>query len=498
MIPLESLLRQPLTLTLGWALLHFVWQGALIALLFGASNLVLRKVGASLRYSLACLAMLLMLATTVTTFLWLGFHPAASVGALDTVLRPALLVSVSAVRTAGSGSAGIRLAQWLDGRLIWMVALWSVGVVILSLRTAGGWLLAQTLKRQSTSPAEPAWQDALVRLARRLEVRRHVTLCESMLAKVPTVIGCLRPVILLPVSALVGLTPEMMEALLAHELAHIRRHDYLVNMLQTAVETLLFYHPAVWWIGKRIRQERENCCDDLAVAACGDALTYARALTELEQIRGTQPRLAMAATGGSLLARIRRLVGVRQPAGNTPSTWLGGIVALLAFGALWAAGPISISYHDRDYSEFAGAQLTPVAQTASSDTEAAAADTQAAPSEAQATPSPAKSADGEPKDFVGGLAAAGYQNLSVDQLITFKIHGVTPEFVREMEAVGVRHPSADQLVTMKIHDVNPEFVNQLKAAGFSGLSIDQLVSFKIHGVEPSRLAEMQKAWGKRP
>jgi beta-lactamase regulating signal transducer with metallopeptidase domain len=97
------------------------------------------------------------------------------------------------------------------------------------------------------------------------------------------VIGWLRPVILLPVSVLAGLTPQMMEAILAHELAHIRRHDYLLNMLQTAIETLLFYHPAVWWVGRKIRQERENCCDDLAVTACGDALIYARALTALSR-----------------------------------------------------------------------------------------------------------------------------------------------------------------------------------------------------------------------
>src|SRR5437879_12123789 len=111
----------------------------------------------------------------------------------------------------------------------------------------------------------------------------------------------------------------MMEALLAHELAHIRRHDYLLNLLQTAVETLLFYHPAVWWVGKSMRLERENCCDDVAVAACGNALTYARALTELEQLRCSEPQLARAGNGGSLIDRVRGLVGLREPAGATPS-----------------------------------------------------------------------------------------------------------------------------------------------------------------------------------
>jgi len=503
---IEMLFRQALILALGWALLHFLWQGVLIAMLLGGVNLLLRRAGAGVRYAAACAAMLAMLAAGVGTFLWLVIHAGAfgstPVEALVPVLPATRAGSAIVARTISSQSA-FRMEQWLDNHLVWLVCVWAAGVVMLSLRTAGGWIFAQTLKGRGSRPAEPAWQQVLERLASRLGVARRIALCESMVARVPAVIGWLRPVILLPVSALAGLTPQMMEAILAHELAHIRRHDYLLNMLQTAVETLLFYHPAVWWVGKKIRQERENCCDDLAVAACGDALVYARALTELEQLRGVPYDLAMAATGGSLLARIRRLVGVHQPIGGTPSTWLAGIVALLTLSALWAARPLSINYHARAASSHAGAGLAvAAAQISSSESEATeaegqAADTQAPDAQPAPQPSPrAQSSDTAPKDFIGGLAAAGYQNLSVDQLITFKIHGVTPEFVREMEAVGLRHPTPDELVTMRIHDVNPEFVNKLKAGGFSGLSIDQLVSFKIHGVDPARLAEMQKLWGK--
>jgi beta-lactamase regulating signal transducer with metallopeptidase domain len=507
MSSMEMLFRQSLIPSLGWALVHFLWQGALIALLLGGVNLLLRKAGAGLRYAVACASMLTMLAAGVGTCLWLVFHGQAfgstPVEALASVL-PATLAGVAMASRAIPSQSAFRMEQWLDGHLAWLVCVWAAGVVMLSLRTAGGWIFAQTLKRHGTRPAETAWQQVLGRLANRLGVARRIALFDSTVARVPTVIGWLRPVILLPVSALAGLTPQMMEAILAHELAHIRRHDYLVNMLQTAIETLLFYHPAVWWVGKKIRQERENCCDDLAVAACGDPLTYARALTELEQIRGVPLDLAMAATGGSLLARIRRLVGVRQPTSSTPSTWLAGIVALLTLSAVWAARPLSINYHGRAASSYAGAGLmaASAAQGTTTEAEAAEAKGQAAAAQApdaQAAPQSsarAQSADAAPKDFIGGLATAGYQNLSVDQLITFKIHGVTPEFVREMEALGLRHPTPDELVTMRIHGVDPEFVNKLKAAGFSGLSIDQLVSFKIHGVDPARLAEMQKLWGK--
>ena len=144
----------------------------------------------------------------------------------------------------------------------------------------------------------------------------------------PTVIGWLKPVVLLPTSALAGLAPNQMEAILAHELAHVRRHDYIVNLFQTVVETLLFYHPAVWWLSRRIRAERENCCDDLAVSLCGDPVAYAAALAELEGLRSTTGDLVLAATGGSLLQRVRRLLGVPTHAGRAPG-WLAAGLALL-------------------------------------------------------------------------------------------------------------------------------------------------------------------------
>src|SRR5205085_6589248 len=118
-------------------------------------------------------------------------------------------------------------------------------------------------------------------------------LCRSALVEVPTAIGFMKPVILLPASTLTGLAPAQIEAILAHELAHIRRHDYFVNLLQSVIETLLFYHPAVWWVSRRVREERELCCDDLAVRASGDAIAYARALSELERLKGEGVTLAM-------------------------------------------------------------------------------------------------------------------------------------------------------------------------------------------------------------
>jgi membrane-associated protease RseP (regulator of RpoE activity) len=154
------------------------------------------------------------------------------------------------------------------------------------------------------------------------------------------VIGWLRPVVLVPASALSGLTPEQLQAVVAHELAHIRRHDYLVNILQTVAETLLYYHPAVWWLSGRIRAEREHAADDIAVAACGDPLLYARALESLERVR---PATAMAvgATGGSLVGRVRRILGrslQAEPAFGARSAWLALPASLAALAVIVFSG----------------------------------------------------------------------------------------------------------------------------------------------------------------
>jgi beta-lactamase regulating signal transducer with metallopeptidase domain len=166
-------------------------------------------------------------------------------------------------------------------------------------------------------------------LLHRLGVSRAVKLLESARLTVPAVVGWLRPAILLPVGALSGLTPSQLEAVLAHELAHVRRYDYLVGLLQALLETLLFYHPAVWWVSGRIRQESEYCCDDIALGACPDRRNYAEALAKVVELHLAMPHLAPAATAGQVVPRIRRILGL--PAAGSPAghRWLSAFLALI-------------------------------------------------------------------------------------------------------------------------------------------------------------------------
>jgi len=202
-----------------------------------------------------------------------------------------------------------RLSAWMP----WCVMAWLLGVFMLSVWHLGGWLIVQRLKRFGTTSASKELTACVARLSRQIGLNRSVSVLQSRLVDVPIVIGWLRPVVLVPASIITGLPPAQLDAMLAHELAHIRRHDYLVNLLQTVAETLLFFHPGVWWISRRIRIEREYCCDDVAVAVGGSKVDYAETLTALEERRAA-PGFAVALTSGQrnwiALARVRRVLGL--------------------------------------------------------------------------------------------------------------------------------------------------------------------------------------------
>jgi uncharacterized protein (TIGR03435 family) len=322
---MNTLFNNPAVQALGWALLHFVWQGALLAVTLFLANLITKS--ARIRYAAGCAVMFLMPAVFLATVL--RSEQSAQSVPYTSITAPEPLYISSATSPAGraalaASSPDAAYTYNLSTIPGWIACLWLVGVAALSIFTAAGWLRIQQLTNRDTTPVDPIWLEAMESLKRRLKISKPVRLCTSTIAEVPTVIGWLRPYILLPVSALAGLDESQLRAILAHELAHIRRHDYLINLLQNAIETLLFYHPAVWWVSRQIRQEREHCCDDLAVEVCGDVILYASALTQLEQLRGHNSEPALAATGGDLLARIRRLTGPR----NDTSRITGSIAAL--------------------------------------------------------------------------------------------------------------------------------------------------------------------------
>jgi hypothetical protein len=210
------------------------------------------------------------------------------------------------------------------------VIVWLCGIVVLSLRLAGGWLVARRMAARAVRPAQAPLQALAADLSSRLAIGKVVRVLESSAIAVPVVVGWLRPAIVFPVAAVSGLSTAQIEALLAHELAHVRRHDYFVNLLQSCAEVVLFYHPAVWWLSGRIRRERERCCDDIAVRVC-DRLVYATALTDLASM--VSPRIALAATGGDLVDRVRRILEREESFMSARRRWSSAAVLVVLLGA---------------------------------------------------------------------------------------------------------------------------------------------------------------------
>jgi len=492
-----------LTNALAWTLIHFLWQGALIAVLLAGSLALLKNAGSRFRYAAGCAAMMLMLISASLTFVGLRmadeslpFTSMASTGWTATLTTDSDLVTTGPATSTTVGS----VADYFP-TLLWV---WFSGVVACGIRSMGGWIVAARYARRQTSPADAFWRGRFAALTSRLQISKPVRLAISARAQVPAVVGWLRPIVLMPATVFTGLTVEQVEALLAHELAHVRRNDYLVNLLQTAAETLFFYHPAVWWVNRIIRNERENCCDDLAVETCGNTLTYARALAQLEQLRGRAPHLAMAADGGSLLDRIQRLVGKGSSSRYVPSSGVLAAVAVALIASLMGIAG----------SGLAGSGLAQRSQPAA---EAMAATAQAEPvtqlvqqravqpkppepvsqaprQQAPAEPAPTTLLDHKEKksstSWLDEIEAAGFRNLSIDELIRLKAHGIDGDYIRTMRASGFTM-SLDDMVRFRAHGIDEEFINEMKSVGLQGLSADDLIRLRAHGADAAWIKEMQ-------
>lgn len=348
---------------LGWALVHSLWQMALIGAGVSVALFVCARGSARHRYWIACFGLLSCYVPVLATFFLAEHQPATDPPAANSLPlvtestvptmrvdgsdagRPVVAskaavigqdlaerqedVAITEVSTAESRirfvsadeeqvdvadhydpvatlPASDLLGPWLPG----VVSVWALAVALLSLTNAGGWVVAQRLRKQGAPVTDPSVILQFTQLIGRMRISVPVKLLQSTSIEMPMVIGWLRPVILLPTTLVTGLSVEQVNAVLAHELSHIRRRDYLVNLIQTMTTTLFFYHPIVWLLSRRIRLEREFCCDDDAITECGDRTEYVEALATVEQHRSApQYAMAFAGRGGSLtLRRIRRIL----------------------------------------------------------------------------------------------------------------------------------------------------------------------------------------------
>ncbi len=317
---------QPLVQTLGWTLVHFLWQGVVIGAAFAAVRAVLPRARCNARYAVGLVALAALSIWPVVTFIALLPQPPL----IDAAVAAASLPGANPVVYAGAAESG--LAATIDGVLPWLVLLWGSGVLGMAGRALWQWrALTRIARRWAVSNTE---LDAmLLTLARRFRFMRRVRVLVSERIHTPMLIGWLKPVVLLPTAVALGFPRQQVELILAHELGHLQRYDHLVNLAQALLETLLFYHPVVHWISREVRNERELCCDALVLQVTrGEPTEYARTLASLEEMR-QDASMVLAATGGDLLERVRRIVGIPAPRLSAAESrgqarWLFAIAAL--------------------------------------------------------------------------------------------------------------------------------------------------------------------------
>jgi len=527
---------EPLT----WALIHSVWQGGLLAILLAIVLTFTSRKRARLRYALSCATLVAMVTTAaVTGWLLISDAPVSSSSEVTTTAAalgesiPTPVEPESPKLAAGRLPAVLSLIEIdQDALAPWLFVFWMMGVGVLSSFHLFVWGRTRALVRSGVRKAGAAWQERAGRLGRRVGVASPVRVFESVRVQVPCVVGWIRPIVLVPASALSGMGPAQLELILAHELAHIRRYDVLFNYLQTLVETLFFHNPAVWWISRQIRIEREHCCDDEAAVIAGPAV-YARALVDLESLRRPEPSFSMAADGTSLLVRVRRLVG--QPAGWNPGTGLWNLITVLSLVGL---ATLIVDCH-KPKSAMAARVISngqePVRYDASSadfegsweleqrDDRVRLEMKRGSRGRMSFTIRPEKFqglSEGSNKTFrlardagtfvfegdieraAGRLEGSGrwyfevsdgynqeltrleFDKPSKEKSFELAIHDVTLDFVRGLDKAGHRGFSLSKLVELRLHDVTTEYVQELAGLGYKDLSLSKLVEMQIHDVTP--------------
>lgn len=326
----SDLLPGPAVSALGWTLIHSIWQGTLLMLIAVAVFYLLRKKSANTRYLTGVGFLFAQFVASAATFIY--YYP-KTITAISNAKYLASYSALSASRTWEQVSRDLpitfKIQMWLTAHLHELVICWLIGSGILLLRFAGGWIFTEQLRLNAKVVMDKEWRARFGVIIAKMNISKAVEFRETAKVLTPMVIGAFSPVVLIPIGLLSGFSTAQVEAILAHELAHIRRNDYLINMLQSFVEVIFFFHPAIWWLSEKVRAEREHCCDDIALAVCGDKMSLAHALVKVAEWQAA-PGLAMAFASKKplLLHRVQRVLGLNPKPARTFSSLPAMIFAI--------------------------------------------------------------------------------------------------------------------------------------------------------------------------
>jgi beta-lactamase regulating signal transducer with metallopeptidase domain len=541
----------------GWTLLHFCWQGTAVAVAYAIVDRMTSLATTKVRYVVALAALMLMPLVVIGTFTEeIRIATPAVNGNASQAISAAYLgmAQKPILHELPLASSLEEPSDWLATRaehlLPWVDALWIIGVLLLAARALGGWWQLEQVRRRARRMVPQEVERGFLRICEQVRVGRRVVLRASDEVISPLAMGVWRATVILPISAVLGLPREELEAVMAHELGHIRRWDYLWNLLQTAVESLLFFHPAMWWLSRIVRERREVCCDEIAVQSCAEATVYARALLRLEEQRTVKLQLAMALGGcsGPLLGRVRKVLGEdmamegRMTSGVSVAAAGALVIALLlgpkvgeavAAPMVAAARPmvahVMATLPAAVVSQMgeANTRLVVPAPAVAPEPNARLQRSENAPVAAPspiprvhvAPPSPpdirvdtvmasireiefqqsSGTASSKGTAYLDGMRDAGYPlalNNDLDALVSLKSLGVTPEYAKSMSTAGLGKPTVHELITLKSLGVTPEYVTSLKQSGIAPKNFHEVVTEKSLGITPEYAAEMkQKGFG---
>ena len=346
----------PAYYAIAWTVIHAIWQVALVVLLTAGSQAAIKNMTASIRYAIWVSSLVLILGGSVATFMYYyNLDPAvlAVNEATDIFVATSPETDLAATYTVSPSQNPFTLGavvSYVNEHILFIVMLWLVGMVIALIRLLGNIGYVEYLKSKFNFPVDPYWEELLQSLKTKMGVGKNVQLLESALVMSPMVIGHLKPVIFFPMGAITRLSAQEVEAILAHELAHIMRNDYIINLLVSCIESLYYFHPAMWWLTAQIRAEREHCCDDLAIKATGQPIQYAQSLVAVQEMTMMAPRLAMQFAGkekkSRFFLRVNRLIRPNSMAMSTREKSMAAVVtAFMVLVVAMASKPVDNAAH---------------------------------------------------------------------------------------------------------------------------------------------------------
>lgn len=537
-----------------WTLLHSLWQGLALAVAAGILMLLSKKSASALRYNLLISLLAVFVATVCYTFYLQINNPLPITGennagenfAARENLPEHTITGIQAVNNTFQKNVGA-FVSYFNNHASLVVLVWFIIFLARFVKIVSGLVYVQRIRHYGTSAVPSEWQERLEDLQKRLQVTQPVLLLESALLKIPVVLGWLKPVILIPAGMLTRLSPAQVESILLHELAHIRRRDYLLNILQHIVDTLFFYNPAVAWVSSIIRSERENCCDDIAIRETRSRRQFVEALVSFHQYSNSDSvyALSFAARKNQLLKRVQRIVEKKNHSLQAAERAVLACI-LLVTGAAFitvntqhtpvekkkVAATQAISIVAASSNEMVAANKTPVKKNhvivlkpySKEDPPVIVAvltkpvkDSLPDPStitgsseldrfrqELQALGYKQPGNNGQLQQYLDhGVSAiyisqfikAGYNGLSLDKYMQMIDHGVSMEYIREFREIGYNNIGTEKAIQLIDHGVNAGYIEEFMKLGFKNISLDEALKLRDHGVNSTFIEAIKKKTG---